>query len=53
MSQTISIWVLVAVALLAANLPFISQKLLGFWSLQAGKSFGVRLLDTYVAKNFE
>ena len=45
MSQTISIWVLVAVALLTANLPFLSQKVLGLWSLQTGKTLALRLLE--------
>ena len=45
MSQTISIWVLVAAALLAANLPFVSQKILGLWSLPAGKTFALRFLE--------
>ena len=45
MSQTISIWVLVAAALLAANLPFVSQKILGLWTLPAGKTFALRFLE--------
>ena len=45
-SQTFSIWALIVLALVAANLPFASQRLMLVWPLAGGrKSLGWRLLE--------
>lgn len=44
MSQSASVWLVLAVALLAANLPFLNERLLGFVPLPAApKSLAIRL----------
>jgi hypothetical protein len=42
-SQTASIWLVLVLALIAANLPFVSQRLLGVLPLAGGKTLAVRL----------
>ncbi len=43
MSLTVSVWFVIVLALLAANLPFFSQRLFGVVALRAPKSLAVRL----------
>ena len=43
MSLTVSIWFVIVLALLAANLPFFSQRLFGLVPLRATKSLALRL----------
>ncbi|MEO8023133.1 DUF2818 family protein [Polaromonas sp.] len=45
MNQTASVWLVVALALLAANLPFISNRLLLVYRLAAPKNLAVRLAE--------
>ncbi len=45
MSQTVSVWFVVLLALLAANLPFFSQRLLGLLLLKQPKSLAIRLAE--------
>lgn len=45
MNQTISVWLVVALALLAANLPFVSNRLLLVYRLGAPKNLAVRLAE--------
>jgi len=45
MSQTASIWLVITAALLAANLPFLNQRLLGVVPLGARKSLGLRAAE--------
>lgn len=45
MNQTASVWLVVALALLAANLPFISNRLLLVYGLKAPKNLAVRLAE--------
>lgn len=45
MNQTISVWLVVALALLAANLPFVSDRLLLVYRLGAPKNLAVRLAE--------
>ncbi|HQR99088.1 MULTISPECIES: DUF2818 family protein [unclassified Polaromonas] len=45
MNQTVSIWLVVALALLAANLPFISNRVLLVYRLQNPKNLAVRLAE--------
>ncbi|MDG9698623.1 DUF2818 family protein [Ottowia cancrivicina] len=46
MSQSASIWLLIALAALAANLPFLNQRRLAVWPAPSGrKSLGLRLLE--------
>jgi hypothetical protein len=48
MGQTESVVVVILLALLAANWPFITQRLFGVVRLQQGKSLFVRLLELVV-----
>ena len=48
MSQTASVWVVVLLALLLANLPFVSNRLFGVIALKAPKNLAVRLLELLV-----
>ena len=48
MSQTASVWLLVLLALLTANMPFISNRLFAFYALKAPKSLAVRLAELLV-----
>ena len=43
MSQTASIWLVLVLAFCAANLPFLTQRVLGLLPLARGKSLAVRL----------
>ncbi|MBC7598227.1 MAG: DUF2818 family protein [Polaromonas sp.] len=45
MTQTVSVWLVVGLALLAANLPFISNRLLLVYRLAGSKILAVRLLE--------
>ena len=46
MNQTSSVWLVLLAALAAANLPFLSQRLLGIWSMRSGdKGLALRLLE--------
>ena len=48
MSQTASVWLLVLLALLVANLPFISNRLFALYALKAPKNLAVRLAELLV-----
>ena len=48
MSQAASIWLVLVLAFLGANLPFLSQRLLGVVALAQGKNLGVRLAELVV-----
>lgn len=48
MSQAASVWLVVVLALLAANLPFISNRLFGVLALKAPKNLAVRLVEMVV-----
>ncbi|MEJ5991209.1 DUF2818 family protein [Ramlibacter sp. PS3R-8] len=43
MSQTASVWLVLVLAFCAANLPFVTQRLLGVVPLAGGKNLGMRL----------
>ena len=45
MSQTASIWLVILLAVAGANLPFLSQRLLGLMPLAQPKSLPVRLAE--------
>jgi hypothetical protein len=45
MSQTTAVWIVVLAALVAANLPFVTQRLLAVMPLVQTKSLGLRLLE--------
>lgn len=45
MSQTASIWLVILAALVAANLPFLSQRVLAFIPWPRPKSLPLRLLE--------
>jgi hypothetical protein len=44
-SQSASIWLVIVLALAAANLPFVTQRLLGVVALAGGKNLAVRLAE--------
>jgi hypothetical protein len=48
MGQSTSVWLVIALALVAANLPFISQRLLTVVRLANGKNLAVRLAELVV-----
>ncbi len=48
MGQSTSVWLVIVLALAAANLPFISQRLLAVVKLAAGKSLAIRLAELVV-----
>ena len=48
MSQTASVWFVVLGAFCAANLPFVSQRLMAVATLKTPKSLGLRLLELVV-----
>lgn len=45
MSQTASIWLVLVLAFCAANLPFLTQRLLGVVPLARGKNLAIRLAE--------
>lgn len=45
MSSSLSIWLVVLVAVILANLPFLSHRLFCFVALKQPKSLGLRLLE--------
>ena len=48
MTQTASVWLVVLLALLLANLPFISQRLFAVLALKTPKSLALRLAELLV-----
>lgn len=48
MTQTASVWLVVLLALLVANLPFISNRLFAVYTLKTPKNLAVRLAELFV-----
>ena len=48
MSQAASVWLVIVAALVAANLPFVNDRLLAAMPLKAPKSLAVRLAELVV-----
>ena len=48
MSASVQVWILIALAVAAANLPFLSQRVLGVWAAREGKPLGWRLGELLV-----
>ncbi len=48
MTQSLSVSVLLVLALLAANLPFVSQRLLGVFAVKQEKDFRLRLAELVI-----
>ena len=48
MSQTFSVWLVLLLAFCAANLPFLTQRLLAVWPLKHPKGLGLRLAELVV-----
>ena len=44
-SQTAAVWLVIALAVLGANLPFFNERLLAVLPLKAGKNLAVRLAE--------
>lgn len=45
MNPAVSTWIVIVAALVAANLPFLTQRLFGIVALKSPKSIGVRLAE--------
>lgn len=45
MSQTVSVWLVVVLALCGANFPFASTRVLGIFVLPRPKTLGIRLIE--------
>ena len=48
MSQTASVWLVVLLALMAANMPFVSNRLFAVHALKAPKNLALRLAELLV-----
>ena len=48
MTQTVSTWIVIVAALVAANLPFVSDRLFGIVSLKTPKGLPLRLAELVV-----
>lgn len=48
MSASVQVWVLIALAVAAANLPFLSQRVLGVWAAREVKPLSWRLGELLV-----
>jgi hypothetical protein len=48
MVPSASIWLLILVAVVAANMPFVAQRFLMFISLKTPKTLGVRLVELVI-----
>lgn len=48
MTQTTSIWLVLGLAFLAANLPFLNERLLAVWPRGQDKSLWLRLLELFI-----
>jgi hypothetical protein len=48
MGQTVPVWLVVLMALLAANLPFLSQRFMLAYRLTSAKSLPLRLLELVI-----
>ncbi|HZY15644.1 MAG TPA: DUF2818 family protein [Ramlibacter sp.] len=48
MTQTASIWLVLVLAVAAANLPFLTERLLGLVPLAGGKNLALRLAELVV-----
>ena len=48
MDQTIPVWLVVVLAVLAANLPFLSQRFMLVYRLASAKSLPLRLLELVI-----
>ena len=48
MTQTASVWLVVLLALLAANLPFVSNRLLAVVALRSSKNLAIRAAELLV-----
>ena len=49
MNSTVAVWAVLAVALVAANLPFVNERLFVLGPRRAPKAFGWRLLELLTA----
>jgi hypothetical protein len=48
MTQAVSTWIVIAAALVAANLPFLNDRLFGFVPQRGPKGLGLRLFELVV-----
>ena len=48
MTQTVSVWAVILLAVLAANLPFLTARLFGVVPMARGKNLGMRLGELVV-----
>jgi hypothetical protein len=45
MGQTWAVWLVIGLAVVAANWPFVNQRFLAVWPLKNGKSLALRLFE--------
>ncbi|OZI74064.1 DUF2818 family protein [Bordetella genomosp. 12] len=48
MSQTLAVWLLIALAFVSANLPFLTDRVFAVWARKNGKPVALRLLELLV-----
>ena len=48
MSQTASVWLVILLALLAANMPFVSNRVLAVYALKGSKNLALRMAELLV-----
>jgi hypothetical protein len=48
MAQSASIWLVIFVAVVAANMPFVAQRFLMVFQLKEAKTLGIRLLELVI-----
>jgi Protein of unknown function (DUF2818) len=48
MAQSASIWFVIFIAIVAANMPFVTQRFLMAFQLKAPKTLGIRLLELVI-----
>ena len=48
MTQTLAVWLLIALAFVSANLPFLTDRVFAVWALKQGKPVAIRFLELLV-----
>jgi len=43
--QSAAVWLVIILSVIGANLPFVTQRLFGIWSLKSGKNLAIRLAE--------
>ncbi|AZY48557.1 DUF2818 family protein [Bordetella avium] len=48
MSQSLAVWLLIALAVVSANLPFLTDRVFAVFALKGGKTVAIRFLELLV-----